>query len=97
MNLLACDPLHFLLFNFKFIVLQVSAPDTVMSIGTMITGGEVAAGAGIGMAGIGVTTIEAGVAAIVQTMIEPAVGPVMMMSSIGAEAVLLKGFQFHLF
>lgn len=60
---------------------------------TGIIGGEVAAGAGIGMigtmAGNEVIVIEAGVVAIVQTMTEVVIGDVMMMS-VGAGVALLK-------
>lgn len=70
-----------------------------MIIGTEITGGEVAAGAGTDMtdtmAGKEFITIEAGVIAIVQTMADPVVWAVMMMS-VGAGVGLLKGHQFHL-
>ncbi|KAI7742704.1 hypothetical protein M8C21_020711 [Ambrosia artemisiifolia] len=69
---------------------SVATPDIVMIIGTIFIEGEVVAGARLGMAGIEVIAIEAGVVAIVQIMIEPMAGLVMMMS-VGGEVGPLKG------
>lgn len=76
------------------VVVLKEAPDIVMIIiATGSIGGEVAAGAGIGMigttAGNEVIAIEAGVVAIVQTMTEVVVGDVMMMS-VGAGVALSR-------